>query len=333
MATAVLRRMAAIPAATAAEAPRRALADALRRAGEEGLGLLIEAGPVTEGRAAPLEIAERLPDMPFLALLEGPGGGAGLLALDIPALSALVEVQTTGRVAPAPPATRRPTRTDAAMVADFVDRVLAEFEAALIAEPEAARWASGWRYQMHLPDPRPLPVVLDDAGHRLFAADLALDGGVRRGRMLLALPAVGRAAAPPPADAEVAARLVAEAEAWSEALEAAVGGAEARLDAILATLRLPLAVLSALGPGDRIVLPMATLGAVRLVGPGGVAVGGGRLGQAAGCRAVRIAAADGPTLPETLEPEVLAAGRVAAGPGAGAGGAGTPDIGGDDPLP
>jgi flagellar motor switch protein FliM len=322
MAAAVLRRMARKAGEAAAEAPRRALADALRRAGEEGLGILIEAGAVAEARALPLEIAERLPETPFLALLEGPGGGAGLFALDASALAAVIEVQTTGRVAPAPPPPRRPTRTDAAIVADLVDRVLAELEAELIAGPEAARWASGWRYQMHLPDPRPLPVVLEDVGHRLFEADLVLAGGPRRGRVLLALPAVGRAAVPPPADAAVAARLIDEADAWSEALEAAVGAAEARLDAVLAVLRLPLAAVTALAPGDRIVLPMAALGSVRLVGPGGAAVATGRLGQAGGCRAVRLAAPDEPGLPDRVRPELLPAARSVQDAAAPAGGAG-----------
>jgi flagellar motor switch protein FliM len=71
-------------------------------------------------------------------------------------------------------------------------------------------------------------------------------------------------------------------------------------------VRLPLAALASLAPGDRIALPISALGAVQLVAPGGKAVADGRLGQTGGARAIRIGdlsrepgsqAADGTAIP------------------------------------
>jgi flagellar motor switch protein FliM len=270
----------------------RALAEALRRAAEIELSLALSAPEATERRATPAELIEALPEQALLAVLIGPEDGAGLLALDGEALSAILEMRTLGRLGNRPAPARRPTRTDAAMVADMIDRLLAEFEAPLI-ETEAARWAAGWRYQLFLPEPRPLAVVLEEGVHRVLDLRIDLGVGARIGRALLALPATGRglprpAAAPPEASAAAAA-----AASWQAALDAAVGSAEVALDAVLGRVEIPLSTLAGLAPGDRLALPLAALGAVRLVAPGGGVVAEARLGQCGGLRAVRLAPGTG----------------------------------------
>uniref|UniRef100_UPI00197ACD62 FliM/FliN family flagellar motor switch protein n=1 Tax=Frigidibacter oleivorans TaxID=2487129 RepID=UPI00197ACD62 len=106
------------------------------------------------------------------------------------------------------------------------------------------------------------------------------------------------------------------------ALAARVLTADARIDAVLARLSLPLARLLALAPGATLTLPGAALAALRLEGPGGVAVARAELGQAEGRRAIRLtAAAPGQDCPGGGEavpaPDVAAAEEGAGWPEAG----------------
>ena len=291
----VLKRKAgqgrATAAATVPAGPSKALADAIRRAAEEELSLAVVPGEPQQRRATPDEIVEGLPEHAFLALLIGPEDGAGLVALDPAALSAVLEMRTMGRITSRPPVSRRPTATDAAMVADVIDRILAEFETPLMAGEEA-RWASGWRYQMFLPETRPVPIVLDDALHRVLEVEVLFGAAAKPGRILIALPATGRAqprpAEPPPRQSAKGRA----AAAWQRAIGEAVESSEVTLGTVLGRIRLTLSDLARLAPGDRIALPVAALGAVRLTGPGGAIVGAGRLGRRGGLRAVRLGPRD-----------------------------------------
>ncbi len=293
--------------------PGKALADAFRRAAEEELELAVIVSQPKETRATPAELLESLPEQSFLGVLIGPEDGAGLFCLDPGALSAIIEMRTMGRVSSNPPQPRRPTRTDAAMVADVIDRVLAEFEAPLL-ELDAARWASGWRYQLYLPDPRPLSVVLEEAQHRVLEVEILFGAAAKPGRAFIVLPSTGRARprppTPPPDDSVEAA----EAAAWQDAMSEAVGTAEASLDAVLGRVRLPLADLSGLAPGDRIALPLTALGGVRLVAPGGQVMAEGRLGQAGGARAVRLVEPGEDSPPHAPDGTIIPAGTLQSRP-------------------
>jgi flagellar motor switch protein FliM len=331
---AVLRRKAERARATALDArgpvtPAGALAEAFRRAGEEELDLAIQPAGTRHRRASVAEILDALPEHAFLALLTGPDNGTGLMWLDPPALSAVIEMRTKGHVSSRPPQPRRPTPTDAALVSDLVDSILARFAASL-AGTTAEAWAAGWRYQLYLPEPRPLAVVLEDATHQVVEAELGFGAAAKSGRVLLALPAAGRAlprAVPPPTPGSFEAM---RAESWSRALGEAIGNAEVTLDAVLGRVRLTIGGLAALAPGDRIALPAEALAALRLVTGDGAPVAAGRLGQAGGARAVRLIAADGPLPPIQPDGAVIPAGaflRNAGAGGAGHEGAGLPAAG------
>jgi flagellar motor switch protein FliM len=310
-------REAGTAAAPGQATPQRALCDAIRRAAEEELSLAISPAEPRMRRATPDEIVEGLPEQGLLALLTGPGGGAGLICLDPGALSAIVEMRTIGRVTSRPPPSRRPTPTDAALAADFIDAVLAAFEAAL-ARTEDWRWAAGWRYAMFLPEPRPLPVVLEEAQHRVAEVDLSSGAAGKPGRLVLALPATGRAPPRPAPEAASPSAPGAARAAWNRALGEAVGTAEALIGAVLGRVRIDLADLARLAPGDRIVLPAGVLGQVLLTGPGGAPVAGGRLGQLGGLRAVKVARDDSPVAPAPALGVVVPAGALASSGGASA---------------
>ncbi|SNS54669.1 FliM/FliN family flagellar motor switch protein [Tropicimonas sediminicola] len=283
----VLQRMASAgrDAAPRSQAvlPARALANGISRALQSTMSLGAVANGSSDRTGSLAELLELLPENGLLAVLDGPGETQGLMALDNALLSSLIEMQMTGSLGNRPPPPRRVTRTDAALVADLIDDTLREFEAPFMAGPEAA-WAAGFGYASHVEDVRPLGLLLEDQDYRLLTLDLDLAEGQRTGSAVLALPAEGRGLAgkaavaqEPPRDAR-----------WESAMEAAVMGADVRLEAIMHRVRMPFAKVALLKEGDEIPLPAVSIDQVRLIGLEGGTCAIGRLGQSRGNRALRL---------------------------------------------
>jgi len=286
----ILRRMAAASAGASARDgvrpamfPSRALELALARAAQDELGLALSVGDLQEAAPQLEDLEAAAGDMALAALLDGPCGATGLAVLSAPVLAAVVAQRMTGRVPDTPRPPRPPTRVDAEIARDLIDRVLTAFGAAL-GPGGTAPWASGFRYRGYLSDARLVRFALPDTVYRGFRAELALAGGAVEGTVYLALPdapaagdgTAGRAA---PGDF---------APDWSAALSAQVLAAELGVEAVLTRLRLPLARVSALAPGDMLPLSGQAIGEVRLEGPGGALLATGRLGRSCGDRALRI---------------------------------------------
>lgn len=280
----VIRRMLA-PVAVGDEprigldrAWRMALGRALRDGGIAG----VEVASVRVGRITLAELLEQPEPQSLLAVLEGPGEALGLVALSPAALSAVVEVTTMGRVLPAAPSPRRPTRTDAAMLGPLIDATLRELENALdgIADPG---WSGRFHYATFIDDPRPLALLLEDAGFQMLQAVLALGDGAREGAMLLALPS-GRRAVPALAGAEVD-----PVAGFHAQLTEQVSQSPCQMEAVLSRLSLPLAQAMALRPGELLPLSGAALDRIRLEGIDSIPLAEGKLGQNRGMRAVRLA--------------------------------------------
>lgn len=287
---------------SAADSPpvsaERALGQALAKVAQEQMGLPLQVRALREARMTLADLPEVLEDLSMLAVIEGPQEGLGLMVIPPATLSALIEMQTMGRLAKAAPAPRRPTRIDAAMVAEFVDGVLISVEEAL-ASHEALVWAGGFRYGSYLDDPRPLGLMFEDISYRVWTAELGFGpGGERQGTLLWVVPATGRGARPRPARAgtgvveggaaalEEAAR-AAEAE-WHDQLEQAVLNAPATIEAVLHRVTLPLAAVMAFKAGEKIPIPLQALEDLRIEGVGRRLLVRARLGQHGGMRAVRL---------------------------------------------
>lgn len=292
----VLRRKAEAgrppPEAAPMSAPR-AVGLALAKCAQDMLALPLRVAGLNEQRMTLADLPEALQERSLLAVIEGPGEALGLIALPPATLSALIEVQTMGRLAPTPPPARKPTRTDAAMTAGLVDGFLTGFEAAL-SECDEIIWAGGFRYASFLDDPRPLGLLLEDVAYRVFEVRLVLGAG-RQGGFLLALPATGRGPGPCRQTAAAAAgseagppAALAEGAAWPEQMERVVMGAQAVLEAVLHRATLPLQAVLSFQPGLMIPLPMAALEQLSIEGAGRRIVARGRLGQNRGFRAVRL---------------------------------------------
>lgn len=284
----IRRKLAAARAAGAEGVPGadRGWRLSLARAARDVLKLPLEVPSLRLTRASLAELLEMPMELSLLAVLEGPAEGIGLLVLSPPVLQAMIEVQTVGRVAVSPPPARRPTRTDAAMVAGLIDAALEGLETSLAQEADLV-WAGGFRYASFLDDPRPLGLLLEDCSYRILRAEVTLADGARGGTVILALPAEGRGLKP----ALLASQPEDEAMAgfaFSRALAEQVEGAGAVLQAVLTRMLLPLASVMALEPGEVLALPSAALDRISFEGIDGRKVAEGRLGQNRGLRALRL---------------------------------------------
>ncbi len=286
--------------------PARALSLALARVAETLLALPLTVTGVRAQMLSLADLPEAIMDNALIAVLEGPGEALGVAALSSPMVAALTEVQTTGRLAGRPPAPRRPTRTDAALAAPFLDGALSAF-GSLLEGIEGQDWSAGYRYASFLDDPRPLGLMLEDSALRGFTVDLVLGKGEGRAvQMVVALPAIARveaevadtpagATAPPTPD-HPAARA---AERWRADLEESVLGAEVVLTAVLARLTLPASAVMGLHVGTCLDLPEDAIGRIRLESAGR-AVADARLGQHRGTRALRLNTGDEAAAPRPM---------------------------------
>lgn len=266
---------------------------ALARAARDALALALDVAAVAERPATLAELVEGLEPRALLAMLDRDGGEElGLFAADPALLAGLVALMTTGSAPLSGDSARKPTRTDAAMVAPLVDAALAGWADDLLGSADAG-WATGWRYASHLADARPLALLLDDTSYRLFQAEVALPDAGLSGRILLALPAAPRPrkGAPPPPEAAPAADT-----GFQQAFARQVQTVAVRIEAELVRLSLPLSRVLALQVGEVLPLAEATVARLVLRGVDGQPVAEGRLGQMRGMRAVRLCGQDHPAL-------------------------------------
>lgn len=272
--------------------PEKALGQALAKAAQDMMKLPLRVASVQVGRMSLSELIDCLPDRALLALLEGPEEGLGLMALAPEMLASLIEMQTTGRISARAVAPRRPTRTDAAMSAPFVDRVLGEFEVHLAADA-AITWAGGFRYASYLEDARPLGLLMEDTGYRVFRLTLECgEGEGRQGSLLLALPSEGKGA--PPARAGSGADRNDPATGgdhatadWQRRMQDVVLGARVQVEAVFDRVSMPLSAVLALKNDALVPLSSGALSELRIEGHGRF-VAFGKLGQCQGKRAVRL---------------------------------------------
>ncbi len=258
---------------------------ALARAARDKLKLQLDFRSTSLERLSLAEILELPPDRALIAVLDGPEEGLGAIILGPAVMAGFIEAQTMGRVKSTELVPRRPTRTDAAMVAGVLEAALQGLEAALIEEADLT-WAGGFRYASFLDDPRPLGLLLEDIPYRVLRSEVDLAGGARSGEVLLILPAEGRGQGP--ASKVDMAAPVDHGHAFIQALTERINGSTSRLEAVLARVVMPLSAVMALVEGAVLPLPQATLDQISLEGLDGRRVAEGRLGQNRGMRAVRM---------------------------------------------
>ena len=299
------RKLAAARGAVADGGPGadRAWRLALARAARDQMKLPLEVADLTSDRLSLAEVLELPPDHAMIVVLEGPRDGLGLMVIGAAVLAAMIEVQTIGKVAAVAPDARKPTRTDAAMVAPMIDAALSGLEAALLQEPDLI-WAGGFRYASFLDDPRPLGLLLEDTAYRVLRGHVSLANGIRTGPVLLALPADGRGTAPVGRAAEHALL----GPAFTALLADQVENTDCVLDAVLTRVSMPLAQVLAMAVGEVVTLPRAWLERISFEGLDGRVVATGKLGQNRGMRAIRLTTLAAAARPPAQNAPVLAPG-------------------------
>ena len=289
--TQVIRRKidrARQPAAEGAPGADRGWRLAFGRASRDMMGLSVEFRRLRVLRLSLGEVMEFIPDRSLVSMLDGPQGTLGVLFMAPGVTSAVIEMQTLGRLSRHTPPARRPTRIDAAMVAGLIDRALSGLDDTLAEEADRT-WASGFRYASFLDDARPLHLLLEDEPLRVLVADLTLgDAAEREGQVILALPAAGRAEAPK--DASIGSEH--ERPLFTAALAEHVMQVESRLEAVIGRLSLPLAQIMALEAGQMLALGSAALDSVTVEAADGRRLARARLGQNRGMRAVKLVETD-----------------------------------------
>jgi flagellar motor switch protein FliM len=285
----VLRRLAqAARPAEPAVTPARALRMAMIRAAERSSGLALGIVSVTDETASLDGLLRAIePDLMLISLARD-SLVSGLVGVDLELRTALIEVQTMGRLGRQAAESRPITATDAALSLPLIAALIAELSQDT-GETDAASWASGHHPEGRINSLRAAEMMLPDAEYRLVRIAVALGSGDRRGALLLAIATARTATA---GTATTGPR-------FADALRANVMAAQAELNAVLHRLHLPLFTAEGLAVGQVLSLPGVTVTSVRLEGPDGRMVGRGRLGQSAGLRAIRMEAARPHDMTET----------------------------------
>ena len=289
----VLQRKVA-PNATAPAPPRvltpgQALTRVWSRCVSDQMPLVVQNVRVTTSQLSLAEALDTVEEDGFAALLGDGGDGYGLFGMDQQGFSALVEAMTIGRLAQRPSGQRRPTATDAALLAALIDRCLA----ALPAPPDAPQAREGdallaalsaSRFDRQIADHRLLPILLEEGRYDLLGlSGLFVCGAVERGFSLtLLIP--HRSAAPTRTPPDTAP----EQDPWAQALARSVMAAPTQLCAELGRIPMTVSRLTMLKPGDCLTLPLSALEDIVLRDLQGRALGQGRLGQSRGMRALRL---------------------------------------------
>ena len=255
-------------------------AKALRRALSRTADSLWELALVTQGVQQEIVdhdgCLEVLAPGHLLILMEGPEGARGLVSVDREIMTGLIEIQTIAKVTRMPVEDRPLTPTDAAMMAPLLDGALERFEANLDGNPDLAQ-LRGFRFGAIVEDARTAGLLIEAASFRAFRVTLDLEAGTRRGDIQIILPIREVASAPDPA-----------ADLRPGPHETRLMLVPARIETVLARIRLPLGKANALRPGDLLELPSMAQEKAELIAPKGHRLASGRLGQMNGFRAIRL---------------------------------------------
>lgn len=261
--------------------PQKALRLAMARAADDLFEMALTVRMIQLDKVAQADALAAFRDDTLLMVLDGPEGAIGAASVDGAVLAGLIEMQTMGQVMSSGGDRRAPTQTDAALVAPLLDASLAGFTENLVGEVEA-QWAEGVRFGARVETVRMLSLLVEVADFHLFRLHVALGENAREGEMVIALPVdVPVEPEGPCEDAQLC-------EGRLSLGQGAFLTAEAPLNAVLHRIRMPLAEVAMLKPGQRLLIPRAALKETRLEAGTDSAARKCRLGQFNGFRAVRL---------------------------------------------
>ena len=263
-----------------AMSPAKALRVSLAKTADVALDLALTVSTLEQTVVTTEGLLSKLDEQGLLVLLDGAGGTRGVAVLDCQLVSAIIEKQIAGHVRKGEAAPRSYTRTDAAMVAPFLDATFEGFDTQLEAHIET--YTPGvFRFGDKVEDARAMSLMLESGRFDLFRLTVELEEGAKIGVLMVALPC--RNPVPTPVDSSEEG-----APARQTSLEKLALDATVTLTTVVARLNLPLHEICALKPDMTLPVSASSLGESQLVAHPGHVVADVHLGQVDGMRAVRI---------------------------------------------
>lgn len=159
------------------------VADALMELPIAVIGAVVEK---VDGEA----IEAHLNDTALLLLLDGPNGRTGAAMFDPIVVGGLIQQQTMGAVLPDTGVKRAMTRTDAAICAPLVDKLL-EDAGPILDEADDAALLRGVRFGAKSDDARTLAMALDAQDYTLIRLTVDMARGERQGEIVLIFATAG----------------------------------------------------------------------------------------------------------------------------------------------
>ncbi|WP_413720088.1 FliM/FliN family flagellar motor switch protein [Silicimonas sp. MF1-12-2] len=279
------------------------LAKTMPRDAEELLGLQVMVIEVTPAQQNKADVIAALTPHDLVYMMKSDKRSPGLCVLSPALLSALIEMQMSGRVSSGEPTDRVPTRTDGIVASDIVDRWIstAKTEAGHQEIADRVPFADHYRAGT-VANARAADLALDPGEFRTLQVTLELAGGAKTGRLLFAIPV------PKPYQGQANKGL-------AEEFCGAIVETRTKLSVVLTRLPSTLGQVSGLALGDVLEVPITALQAVSVEGHEGEQVATARLGQAGGKKAVRLLGQEpsaGPSLPGPGTSDFLGAALPAA---------------------
>ncbi len=278
----VLRRMTQRTVAAPQEVPltsSRAVRVAVKRAADSAHGLSVTVEGLQEEVFSLDGIADALGADWLLLGLYRDGALAGLAAADQQLRSAVIELQTIGKVLETVAGAREPTNTDAMMFTPFMAALLKSL-ADTTPRTDLDGWTEGVQVGARVTTTRSAALSLPEHDYRLVRLVIDLGVGDRQGGLAILLPAGTKPVA------EVV--LPSKGAVWHPGFRNGVAAAPACLTAELHRFKLPLCQIEGFQAGQLIPLSGCTVASVKLTDANGREAAKARLGQYAGMRAVRI---------------------------------------------
>ena len=258
----------------------RALRLGLARAAGTGLDLPLAVIGAAQSRALQPDAVAQLDEEGLIVVLDGPNGARGAIQLDRSLATGIVQQQTMGVIGPEKmdDPTRKPTATDAALVAPLIDDALKRAED-MVEVPSDKACLMGFRFGAQAESVRSLALGFVADRYRVFNLNIDVGAGQRKGQLTLILPEPQSQ----PAEAEP------EAATQPDQAGEALLTLPTALTAELTRFKVSLSEVAEWKEGDVLPLPVgADLSRTRLVSPGGEVIAELQLGQARGARALRL---------------------------------------------
>ncbi|MEL6596043.1 MAG: FliM/FliN family flagellar motor switch protein [Pseudomonadota bacterium] len=272
----VLRRMlAAAPAQSASgvAAAFKPFAAMLEKLADRSLSMPLGVTSVQQATLSRDALMQGFEAPVVMLRLRAPDGAIGMAGICPQLRAALIEVQTTGKIASTAVSDRPATDADAAICEGFVCDLFTQAQSVLD-KSTSDPWAKQFTTDGRFAGLRALGLALDDSPLAHLTVHLDLGQGARQGVLRLLIPqARGRAPAAPNAG-------------WKTALNDAVQGAPVPLTAVLHRRVVPLSDIEGMSVGDLLTLPRSAASSITLESSE-TRTGPFKLGQIGGQKALR----------------------------------------------